>query len=112
MQDDRIPTEIFVSAYLRQWNARGIAAYVTRRGAAASGTVMAKIVIRGKGCRLLNQSRDMDGNMGWMDVFEGEVVDEKRADVYIERSLSRDPDLWVVEIEDAEGKNPFEGKVF
>jgi len=64
------------------------------------------------GVKLLNQSRDMDGNTGWMDVFDGAAVDEKKVDEYIGRAVSRDPDVWVVEVEDALGANPFEGKIF
>ena len=85
---------------------------MVHRGAAASGTVMVRIVMRGKGCKLLNQSRDSSGNMGWMDVFEGAAVDETRADQYIQRAIARDPDVWVIEVEDESGQNPFEGKIF
>jgi hypothetical protein len=109
--DDRIPTEVWVTAHLRQCMAKGVPVYVMRKGA-ASGTVIVKIVMKSLGCRLFNQSRDLDGNMGWMDIYEGTVVDESRADEYIQRAASRDPDVWVVEVEDRDGKNPFEGKVF
>jgi hypothetical protein len=108
----RIPTELWVTAHLRQCNAKGLPAYVVHKGALAAGTVMVKIVMRGKGCKLLNQSRDMEGNTGWMDIFEGAAVDETRADEYIQRALARDPDVWVIEVEDASGQNPFEGKIF
>jgi hypothetical protein len=112
MTDDRIPTELWVTAHIRQCGARGVPVYVVRKGAYAAGTVMVKIVRPDRSCRLLNQSRDLDGNTGWMDVFEGAPAEEKKADDYIQRSLKRDPDLWVLEVEDKEGKNPFEGKIF
>lgn len=109
--DGRLPTELWVAAHLRQCTVKGMPAYVVRKGAPAAGTVMVKVVMRGQGCKLLNQSRDMDGNMGWMDVFDGEIVDETRADQYIQRTVARDPDVWVVEVEDMSGRNPFEGKI-
>lgn len=111
MTDDRVPTELWVSGHLRQFTVQNIPAYIIRKGDLSTGTVMVKVVMPQKQCRLFNQSRDIDGKMGWMDVFE-EVADEKRADDYIARSLARDPDLWVVEIEKADGSNPFEGRVF
>lgn len=110
MTDDRLPTELWVGAHIRQCAAKGIPVYVAHKGALASGTVMVKIILKDKTCKLLNQSRDMDGNTGWMDVFDGALVEEKRADEYIQRSLKRDPDVWVVEVEG--DVNPFEGKVF
>jgi hypothetical protein len=114
--DDRLPTDLWVAAHLRQCTAKALPAYVIHKGAPASGTVMVKIVIRGPGkesrCKLLNQARDSDGNMGWMDLNNGNIVDETHADQYIQRAISRDPDVWVIEVEDASGKNPFEGKIF
>jgi hypothetical protein len=110
--NESLPTEVWVTAHLRKCAAEGLPIYVLHKGAFAAGTVMVKIVIRGEGCRLLNQSRDSDGNMGWMDLYEGGIVDEIRADQHIQRAIQRDPDVWVVEVEDMSGKNPFEGKVF
>lgn len=112
MSEERLPTELWVTAHLRQCATRGIPYYIVHKGAEAAGTVMVKILIPGSGCKLLNQSRDDEGNMGWMDVFNGETVEEKKADDYIQRNLKRDPDVWVVEVEDKSGKNPFEGKIF
>ncbi|MBI1216484.1 MAG: DUF1491 family protein [Alphaproteobacteria bacterium] len=116
--DDRIPTDLWVSAHQRDCTVKNIPFYVIHKGAPAAGTVLVKIVVPGdnpaesRGCILLNQMRDIDGNLGWMDVFDGETVDEPRADQYIQRSIGRDPDVWVIEVEDKDGKNPFEGKIF
>jgi hypothetical protein len=110
--EERLPTELWVTAHIRQCVAKGVPVYVVHKGAPASGTVMVRIVMRGKGSKLLNQARDMEGKTGWMDIFEGEAVDESRIDSYIERAIARDPDVWVIEVEDAGGKNPFEGKIF
>lgn len=112
MSEDRIPTELWVTAHLRQCATKGIGHYLVHKGAEAAGTVMVKIVIAGQGCKLLNQSRDENGKMGWMDVFDGTVVEERKADDYIQRSIKRDPDVWVIEIEDKTGANPFEGRIF
>ena len=49
--------------------------------------------------------------MGWLALFKGEVVAEKEVDDTVRRSIARDPDLWVIEIEDKDMTNPFEGKI-
>ena len=59
----------------------------------------------------MTQIRDMDGNLGWMNALSQERVAESDADAYIRRAVDRDPDIWVIEVEDREGKNPFEGKL-
>lgn len=112
MTEERIPTELWVTAIMRQCMGRGIPVTVAHKGAQSAGTVMVKIFVQGQGCKLFNQARDEDGKLGWMDIFDGALVEERKADDYIGRTTKRDPDIWVIEVEDKSGVNPFEGKVF
>ena len=111
MEDGRLQTDLWVAAVLRQCNSKAVPVYVYNKGSSESGTIVVKVVINTKTCRVFSQTRDDDGNLAWMDIYDGETVDESRGDAYINRALERDPDLWVLEVEDASGKNPFEGKV-
>lgn len=110
--DDRLPTALWVDAHLRRLTLEAVPYYIVNKGAHASGTVMLKLYVPGQGVKLLQQQRDIDGNMGWLALFHGETVEEAKADDYIRRSIDRDPDVWVIEIENREFTNPFEGKVF
>jgi hypothetical protein len=111
MTDDRLPTELWIRAHIRRCIVDGIPAYVGRRGAEHSGTVLLKLNQLDLGCRVLTQVRDLDGNLAWMGALGGGLVPEGEADAYIARVVARDPDVWVVEIEDRAGRHPFEGKV-
>ncbi len=110
--DDRLPTRLWIDAHLKTLTLQGIPYYIVNTGNHASGTVMVKLYAPGQGCRVLQQQRNLDGEMGWMALFKGETVAESEADEYIRRAVDRDPDLWVVEVEDKELNNPFEGKEF
>ena len=112
MTDDRLPVSLWLDAQLRVIAAQGIPYTVINKGAYAAGTVMVKIYAPGEGCLLLQQQRDMNGAMGWMGLFKGQLTPEGEVDAYIARAVDRDPDLWVIEVEDREKRNPFEGKVF
>jgi hypothetical protein len=105
----RIKTEHWVHAHLRRCTVATIPAFVVRRGDKERGMVLLKINTLDEGCKVLNQARDLDGNLGWLAALEGSLVPEIDADAYIARQVDRDPDLWVVEIEDREGRNWFEG---
>lgn len=108
---DQLPTALLVEATLKPLNAQGIFYYITNTGNHASGVIMLKLSDTRGQCSLIIQQRDLDGNMGWMHALGEEVVEEQKADDYIRRSITRDPDLWVIEIEDPERNNPFEGKI-
>ena len=110
MEDVRIPTELWVKAHLRRLSAQGVPAVVARRGDRHGGMVILKVNRLDKGCRVLVQTRDLDGVLAWMPALGGELVPESEADEYIGRQTSRDPDLWVVEVEARDGEHGFEGR--
>jgi len=110
MADDRLKAEFWIMAHVRRCNADGVPATVVRRGDSRGGTLVLKINRFDQGCRVLSQAVDMDGALGWLAAFKGELVPEAEADAYIARAMNRDPDVWVVEIESRDGWHPFEGK--
>ncbi len=110
MGDGRIPTELWVKAHLRRLSATGMPAVVARRGDPHGGMVILKVNRLDRGCRVLVQTRDLDGVLCWMPALKGELVPEADADDYITRQTARDPDLWVVEVESRDGEHGFEGR--
>jgi hypothetical protein len=111
MTSDRLPTELWLKAHMRRLSIEGIPVAITHRGEAMGGTVLLKLNQLELGCRVLTQARGFDGALGWLAAFQNQLVAEPEADAYIARAVKRDPDLWVLEIEDRAGRHPFEGKV-
>lgn len=109
--DDRLPTHLWVMAEVRRCLAEGTPVVVARRGERQGGGLLVKLNLLEQGCRVLTQVRDLDGRLAWMPALEGRLVPDAEADAYIERAVRRDPDLWVVEVEDRQGRNPFEGRI-
>jgi hypothetical protein len=107
----RLSSALWVATHLRQLDQQAVSYYVVQRGADESGTVILKQNALGNGCRVLTQIRDEVGEVAWLAAFHGKWVDEAEADAYIHRARTRDPDCWVIEIEDAQKRNPFEGKI-
>ncbi len=108
-EEGRLPVHLWVDAQLQPLNSHGIFYYIQQHGEKNTGTILLKLNGLSGECRLLVQQRDLDGNLGWMNALRKELVEEVDADSYIQRSISRDPDLWVIEIEDRKMNNPFEG---
>jgi hypothetical protein len=109
--DGRLSTELWVMGHVRQCIAQGIVATIAHKGDAWGGAVILKLNLLGPGFRILSQTRDLEGRVAWLQANGGTPMPESEADAYIERQVKRDPDLWVVEIEDRRGTNPFEGKL-
>lgn len=106
--EPRTPTHIWVDAKIRELSAQGVGVYVTHKGEKMGGLVLLKLVNpKARENKLLTQQRNFDGVMEWVNVFAEEIMDEKKADEYIARSIDRDPDLWVIEVELPTMLNPF-----
>ena len=107
--EPRTPTHIWLEAKIRELSVQGIGVYITHKGEKMSGLVLLKLVRNTEECKLLTQQRNFETNaLDWVNVFQEDTVEEQKADEYIARSANRDPDLWVVEVENKEMINPFE----
>lgn len=108
MTEARLPTGLWVEIHLRNLEAAGKYYYFVQKGNHASGLVMLKLNgLKGK-VILLQQERNFEsGALEWIHPFEHPEIDEFQADQAIQRAIARDPDLWVIEIEDPEMQNPF-----
>lgn len=110
--DPALPTGLWVEAECAKLNANGQGYYIAHRGNYASGVVMVKVYDRlQRQCMLYIQQRDLDGVLGWARVLGTEPLAEGEVDRYIQRALSTDPDLWVIDIEADTPDNPFEGQI-
>lgn len=107
----RLKAKLRVQAAVRTCATRGLMATVVRHGDDDAGVIFIKQNLMGPGFRVMTQVRDADGARAWMAGTGAAPVDEKTADAYIARQVDRDADLWVIEIEDATGRLPFDEKV-
>ena len=111
MSEVRLKTRILVQAAVRVCTQQAIPIVIARRGDEEAGTVLIKLNQRERGFMVLAQTRTPTGELAWFKGTGAAPVDEPAADAYIARKVARDPDIWVVEIEDPEGRPIFSGQV-
>jgi hypothetical protein len=108
MSEARLRPDIWVKAVLRLCATRDLPAFVVRRGDADAGAVLLKINRLEHGAVVYSQTRDMDGSMRWLLATGDAAVPDGDAEALVQRHIARDPDLWVVEIEDRLGRHPID----
>jgi hypothetical protein len=111
VSEARLKTRLVVQAAVRLCSVRAVPVAVTRRGDPDAGTILVKLNQREIGCMVLVETRAPDGARAWLRATGTAPVSEADADAYIARQVRRDPDLWVVEIEDRDGRPAFSGAI-
>jgi hypothetical protein len=110
MAEARVKAGLWVQMALRLGDLEGRPGAVLRRGDPDAGGIL--VVLRGRdGLIVLSQVRTGEGEAAWMRSTGAEPVDQATVDMYIERQVGRDPDLWVVEFSVPDLRPPFEARV-
>jgi len=110
MVDDppRLKTHIRAAALMARAQAAGAFATVVRRGDPDAGALAVKAYAAPGRARLFIESRDDAGVRCWRAALDG-ADEEVRIDAYLDREAAIDPDLWLIEIEDRDGRAFVEG---
>jgi hypothetical protein len=99
-----LSTDVWVGALIRRAELSGAFATVARKGDPNAGAVLVKAYnSKTREARLYSEALRGEGEPVWMEPVASRL--EADLDRYVERALKVDPDLWVVEIEDGEGRN-------
>ncbi len=103
----RLKTEIWVSALIRRCAIEAVPAVVVRRGDDTAGVVLVKVNRLDGRAIVYYQARGAEGQRIWLahGAAKEELMLECDVDAFINRQFSLDPDLWVIEIEDRQGRH-------
>lgn len=99
----RLTSRFWVDAYLTQLRLYDIPAFVVAHGDDTGGAVLVKLATLDGKAIVLHRSFDlMTGDRQWVELASGV---EREVDETITRQRGFDPDLWVIEVEDRQGRH-------
>ena len=103
MPEPRLTADIWVSAYLARLRVMDIPAFVVARGDGTAGAVLVKLnTLDGQAVAFTRSFDIMSGERVWVTLSEGA---EREVDASIARQRGFDSDLWVIEVEDRQGRH-------
>jgi len=99
----RLTAEFWVHAYLARLRLWEIPAFVVVHGDDTAGAVLVKLNLLDGNAIAFQRSFDlMSGDRKWVELSSGP---EAEVDDAIQRQRGFDPDLWVIEVEDRQGRH-------
>lgn len=99
----RLTAEFWVQAYLTRLRLSDIPAFVVAHGDNTAGAVLIKLNTLDGQAIVFQRSFDlMTGDRRWVELHSGAESD---VDAAISRQREFDPDLWVIELEDRQGRH-------
>lgn len=103
MTEARLTADFWVRAYLSRLRLADIPAFVTAKGDPTAGAVLVKLNTLDGRARVFQRSFDLlSGTRAWVVLAEGT---EAEVDAAVARQRGFDPDLWVIEVEDRDGRH-------
>lgn len=94
-----------MSALLRRAQAGGAFAAVVAKGDPDFGDVMVKVNLLDGAARVFTTATTLEGAREWIEPLGETASAEADADSFLDRRRNADPDVWIIEIEDRQGRN-------
>lgn len=104
----RLKSELVVQAGIRYCESKLVTAMLRRRGDLEAGAIFVKISRLDGTSSLFTRITSLFENSKWQCCSgEGWLPDEKIEERLV-KEIDIDPDIWIIEIENPAGENPFE----
>ncbi len=104
MSEARLPAHLEVGGLVRRVQAEGGFATVLSKGERDAGTIMVVLVENGREGRAYERMPQLDGTRQWTLSRREDEANRGEFAEYLARRGAQDPDLWVVELDIAEGE--------
>jgi hypothetical protein len=102
---DRLPSKLWIEALVRRAQLAGASAFIVQHGDDDRGDVLIKVARLNGTAAAYVPSTNLDGVRVFLNLeMQGVGPDEASVGEYVRRARERDRDLWIVEIEDREGR--------
>lgn len=108
MTPPRLRSELVARALLRQCGQDGRSAMMLRRGDADAGGILVVLLGRDGTAVLLSQTRTAEGEPAWLKASGEHPLTPEDTQMFLDRQIRYDPDLWVLEVEAPDFRPPFE----
>ena len=97
----RLTAEFWVQAYLRRLDLANIPAFLVYKGDLTAGAVLVKSNQLNGNATLFQRTYNAEGQRVWSVLEDGL---EPEIDNIVAKQRQYDPDLWVIEVEDQQGR--------
>ncbi len=105
----RLKSEIWVKAYIRRCAVAGASAVVVLHGDDDAGAIYIRISRLDGSAALFGPApaglSDTDLDRRWVSLLSGGFAPEADVQRYLDREAGYDSDLWIVEVEDRQGRD-------
>jgi len=108
--DARLPAHLEIAGLIRRVQVDGGFAAVLKKGERDAGTILVVLAENGENARLFERMPQLDGSRAWACSMVQTPENKSEFAEYIERRGSQDPDVWIVELDIADGER-FIGKI-
>lgn len=99
----RLTARFWIDAYLTRLRVQDIPAFIVAHGDDTAGSVLVKVNHLNGHAELFQRSYDlMTDTQSWTVLAQG---GDAEVDENVQRQQEFDPDLWVVEVEDRQGRH-------
>lgn len=100
----RLPAHIEIAGLIRLVQAEGGFATVVKKGEREAGTILIILTKNGDNSRAYERMPQLDGTRQWHCSKVQSTVNKQEFEDYLSRRSKQDDDLWIVELDIANGE--------